>query len=268
MKVEVLGSMQDGGLPHMDCSCDLCEAAREDPRKQRYMSSILLKEDDTEDTIKYLVEATPDIRHQIKGDYLDGVFLTHTHIGHIQGLPFFGYESADMDELSVYCTEDVKHYIRTNDPLRMLVDRKNIQIHEMEDSSMEDLRGGEIEAQEIEHRTANTDTLAFMVKGDSKKLYYASDHDELTEDIIDSIQEADIAIINGCFWTPEELGRTGELSQPMIKNMIDVLEEVDTDVYFTHLNHTNPVLREESEEREELEERGFGIVEKGMTFDI
>ena len=48
-----------------------------------------------------------------------------------------------------------------------------------------------------------------------------------------------------------------------------VLEEVDRKkVYFTHLNHTNPVIRMNSPERLELIGKGFHVAEDGMEFTL
>ncbi|WP_310733891.1 MBL fold metallo-hydrolase [Cellulophaga baltica] len=54
---------------------------------------------------KYLFEATPDIRRQMKAlvkddilntnEMVDGIFLTHAHIGHYAGLMYLGKEATN-----------------------------------------------------------------------------------------------------------------------------------------------------------------------------
>ena len=39
-RVRVLGTVQDGGLPHPACDCPRCEAARRDPARRRYVASL------------------------------------------------------------------------------------------------------------------------------------------------------------------------------------------------------------------------------------
>lgn len=268
MKVEILGSVQDGGVPHLGCDCDICEAARKDARKQKYVASILLKEDGDEDTIRYLIDATPDIRNQIKGDFLDGVFLAHHDIGQSTGLVFFGEEGLDADRVSVYCNSEVEDSLMKNDPFRLLLDRGNIEIHNFEEGDSEKLQGGEIKAHNVYHPQVNHNTTGFIIEGPEKTLYYLSDITSWTDEIIEKIKNADIAIIDGTFWSRDEIDRYDEVPHPTIKDSMEQFSDFDTDIHFTHLNHTNPALRKDSQERKELEDNGFGVVEKGQEIEI
>lgn len=268
MKVEVLGSVQDGGVPHLGCSCEVCEKAREDPSHQKYIGSLLLKENSEEDSVRYLIDATPDIKYQIKGDYLDGVFVSHGHLGHVNGLPFFGTECLDAEKLSVHCTAEMRQFVMNNDPFRLMVDRNQIELHETGNGESVEIQGGEVEFRNVLHRYVNTDTISFMIKGGNKKLYYLSDIDEWTEEAIQSIEEADIAIVDGTFWSKQEIDRYEEVPHPTIQETMEKTKDFDTDIYFIHLNHTNPVLREDTEERKKVEENGFGVAERGMEFEL
>jgi len=268
MRVEILGNVQDGGVPHLGCDCDVCEAAREDQRNQRYVGALMVKENDDKDTIRYLIDATPDIKYQIRGDYLDGVFLSHGHLGHIAGLPFFGTESLDTNQLSVFCTPEMRQFIMNNDPFRLLVDRNQIEIEKKSDGEKAEIQGGSIEFRNVLHRYVNTDTTSFMIRGEDKSLYYLTDIDEWTDEAAETVREADIAIIDGTFWTKDEIGRYDEVPHPTIKESMDRFDDSDTEIYFTHLNHTNPVLREDSEERQKVEERGYNVAEKGIEIEL
>jgi pyrroloquinoline quinone biosynthesis protein B len=266
--IEVLGNVQDGGVPHLGCGCSVCEAAREDANNQKHNSAIMIKEDDEDDSVKYLVEATPDVRYQIKGDYLDGVFISHGHLGHITGLLHFGEEAIDTDHLPVYVSEKTKHFICSNDPYRLLVDRDNIDVTEFNDGEKTEIQGGKIEAVEAQHKRLNTDTLGFMIHGPNKKLFYLSDIHQWTEKTLNKVRESDVAIVDGTFWNEEEIDRYEEVPHPVMKETMHKAEDWDTQIIFTHLNHTNPALREDTEEREELEERGFKVAQKGMEIEL
>lgn len=268
MKIKVLGNVQDGGVPHLGCECDTCEEARENPEKRRYGTSLLLQEDGSKDSVRYLIDATPDIRHQIRAAYLDGVFVPHSELGHVTGLLYFGQEGIDASKINVYCSKPVENFLRKNDPFRYLLDRENLEVRNFQNGDTQDIQGGKIEAREIPHSHISRDTTSYMVKGEEKKLYYLSDINEFNGDVIDSIREADIAVIDGTFWSRNEIDRFDEVPHPPIKDTMDALEEFDTEVYFTHINHTNPVLDPESEERKELEENGFNVAEKGQVFEI
>jgi pyrroloquinoline quinone biosynthesis protein B len=268
MKVEVLGTVQDGGVPHLGCSCEVCEEARNNPEKQRYNASILLKETTEEDSVRYLVDATPDVRYQINGDYLDGIFISHGHLGHITGLLHLGEEALDADMVPVHVTDKTEHYLQTNDPYRLLLDKNNIELREFNDEHIQEIQGAKIEARETTHTGVNTDSLSFMIHGEDKKLFYMSDIHAWSEQTLESVEEADIAIIDGTFWNEEEIDRYHEVPHPVMKETMHKAQDWDTEIIFTHLNHTNPALRPDTEERQELEERGFKVAERGMEFEI
>lgn len=227
----------------------------------------MLKEDSSSNTVRYLIEATPDINMQVRGRYIDGVFLPHFHLGHVNGLLYFGREGPDASSLNVYCGEHVEDFLMKNDPYRYLVDRNNIEIHNFKEGDAMDIQGGQIAIKEHDHQLQEK-TTAYIVEGEEKTLYYLSDISELTEDIKEAISDADIAIIDGTFYSDDEIDRYEEVPHPTIEKSMDQLEDFDTEILFTHLNHTNPALREGSEERQEVEDRGFQIAEAGMEFEI
>src|SRR6185295_5628427 len=87
--VVVLGTAQDGGIPHAACSCPHCKAARTDPARHRDVASLAIFVPSSGQ--RFLVDATPDLRTQLtrlpdapghaagKVDRhpVDGVLLTH-----------------------------------------------------------------------------------------------------------------------------------------------------------------------------------------------
>ncbi|MCK4571227.1 pyrroloquinoline quinone biosynthesis protein PqqB, partial [Candidatus Bipolaricaulota bacterium] len=94
----VLGTAQDGGIPHFGCDCSHCRAAWNDDSKRRLVASLGIIDHGAK--AYWLVDASPDIREQLHllvSSYpsyrLAGVLLTHAHIGHYLGLAFLGRES-------------------------------------------------------------------------------------------------------------------------------------------------------------------------------
>lgn len=267
MKLEVIGTVQDGGVPHLSCDCNICEGARE-KEKPMYVNSVLLKENDNDSSVRYLFGASPDIRHQIKGDYLDGVFISDIHLGDITGLLWLGRSSANYSGISVYGTEDIDDFIMKNDPYRLLVDRDNIELQEVEDGDEVELQGASVEIREVIEHGDYADSLSFMINGEEKKIYYVTDLDKWTNEAVNAVKEADIAIVDGCFWSDDEIDRYEEVPHPTVQKTMKQFEDSDTEIYFTNMNHTNPILQKDSEERKEVEENGFQIVKKGMEFEV
>lgn len=267
MKIEVIGNVQDGGVPHLSCSCETCEEAREN-EEPMFVNSLLLKENDNDSSVRYLFGASPDIRLQIKGDYLDGVFVSDTHLGDITGLLWLGQSSANYSGIPVYGNSDIEDFIMKNDPYRLLVDRNNVTIEEVGDGDEVELQGASVEIREVIERGDYADSLSYMINGEEKKVYYVTDLDKWTRDAVEAVEEADIAIVDGCFWSDDEIDRYQEVPHPTVQNTMEQFEDSDTEIYFTNMNHTNPILQEDSEERKKVEENGFKVVERGMEFEV
>ncbi|MFB6100404.1 MAG: MBL fold metallo-hydrolase [Candidatus Nanohalobium sp.] len=229
---------------------------------------MMLKDGEDDNSARYLIGPSPDIREQIIGDFLDGIFVADNHLGDITGLIYLGESSMEADGVPVYCSEGIENFMMKNDPYRLLIDRENIVVNVVERKEKVELQGGSVETREVVHRGDYADAYSFMIHGEDKKLYYVSDLDKWNEDALKSVREADIAIVDGCFWTRDEIDRFEEVPHPPIKQSMDMMEDYDTEIIFTHLNHTNPALREESEERKEVEERGFKVAEKGMEIEL
>lgn len=267
MRVEILGSAQDGGVPHLGCTCRACSAAREDPTKQRYAASIKVSDEERE--VNYLFDASPDIRYQLAGDdIIDSIFVSHGHLGHTPGLLYLGKESMNAEQVPVYCNPSAAAFIREeNYAYRLLVDRNNITLNEFTEGDTIDVMGLTVEPVGVTHWGDMT-TSAFMIRSKNRSLFYMTDIDQWTEKALERVREADIAIIDGSFWSKEEIGRYERVPHPPIKESLDRLQDVGTDVYFTHLNHTNPVLDPDSAERAQVEDAGFVVAEEGMEIDL
>ena len=83
--------------------------------------------------------------------------------------------------------------------------------------------------------------------------------------------EVDFALIDGTFWSGDELGGRdmSQIPHPPISETIGRLgrrEDGDPEVIFFHLNHTNPVIDCDSAEYRKLVALGWSIGEQGSTF--
>ncbi len=97
----VLGVAQDGGVPHMGCACRNCAWALSSPEREQLAVSIaIVRYGEAYATPEaWLVDCGPDIKRQWRmlntkypGVRIQGVFLTHLHMGHYIGLFQFGKE--------------------------------------------------------------------------------------------------------------------------------------------------------------------------------
>ncbi|MFC5279481.1 MBL fold metallo-hydrolase [Halorubrum rubrum] len=261
--VEILGTAQDAGVPHVGCRCENCAAAREGSRPTRYASAVRL-----EDAGRYLFDSTPDVRFQAV-DVPDGAFLTHAHLGHLTGLLYFGRESVDADELPVYATSGLGDVIRDNEPLRSLVTEGNVDLRPVADGDAVTLETTSVTPLRVDHRESlPTGTLAYRIDGPDRSLLYVSDVDALTARVESLIREVDVALVDGTFWSRDEIDRVDDVPHPTVRSSMRVLDDVDTEILFTHLNHTNPLLDPASDARERLASAGFRVAERGDVLEL
>ena len=293
--IRVLGTAQDGGFPHAACDCERCELARSDKSVRRSVASLAIVvpggETAEADSV-YLVDVTPDVRRQI--DLLadvrdapedrvdrapvDGAMLTHAHLGHYTGLAFFGFEAVHTSDLPVYCTPRMAHYLRSNGPWSQLVEFGNIDLREVPPGDGFDLPGDvRVELVKVPHRDEFSDTVGFMIEGPDRRLFYVPDTDTWdTWDpaLRDVLRGVDVAILDGSFYSLDELpGRDiSQVKHPLITASMDLLQDLveagSIEVYFSHLNHTNPALVAESPARKAIESRGFRVLEDGQEIGL
>lgn len=283
MEIKVLGSAQDGGVPHVACYCQTCNYARENPTAVRLGPSLGIY--DTQNGNVYVIDASPDFPEQLdmlykevgkvrgKERFLpDAIFLTHGHFGHIWGLGYLGREACSPKELPLYCTHDVAEFLRRNRPFADLVQRQNVVINELEPSVSINFSGFSITPLKVPHRQDFTDTVGYIISGKNKKLLYVPDMDDYTDEIIKAISAVDIALLDGCFYSTEEIPYRNikEIPHPFIPYSMEKLAGLvgKTKIYFTHFNHTNYLLRQGRPEKEQLIARGYHMLNDGDVFTI
>ena len=171
-------------------------------------------------------------------------------------------------------------YLRTNGPWSQLVQYENISLNEV--------RPGEpfspssavtITALQVPHRNEYADTVGFILRGPRHTALYVPDTSRWTDwnpDLLTQLEThgIDLAILDGTFFSPDELpGRNlDNIGHPLIRTTMDLLEprvrNNNLQVYFTHLNHTNPALDPEGPEQEEINKRGFHVLMDGQELPL
>jgi pyrroloquinoline quinone biosynthesis protein B len=281
--IRVLGTAQDGGFPHAGCPCARCAAARRDPALRRRVACIALVLSDR----VLLVDATPDLPEQLEllGDLrgerarcpVDGLLLTHAHLGHYLGLAYFGPEAIASDRLPVHCTSRMASFLRENGPWRQLVTGGHIDLRPLTPGTPVELGDGvHVTAHAVPHRDEWSDTVAFLVRGPDTRVLYMPDTDPWdawTTPVTALLDDIDVAILDGTFHTSDELGARDQTSvghPPMVDTMDLLQDRVDRGlrVLFTHMNHTNPALDTGSAARREIERRGFDVLDDGVDITL
>ena len=282
ISLKVLGTIQDGGIPHMGCNKQCCKNYFLDQTKRVGVSSIgitNLKYD-----TNYLIDATPDVNFQLQSligssnpsEKLNGIFLTHAHMGHYAGLLNFGRESLNSVNIPLYVMPKFHDFILNNGPWDQLVNLKNVNLFKIKANKELILNDNlSITPIQVPHRDEYSETVGFIIRGKSKKALYVPDIDKWNKwsiPIVEMIEKVDYAFLDGTFYDSNEINNRdiSEIPHPFIiesLNLFGKLSKTEKEkIYFIHLNHTNPVLNKESKEYENVVSKGFNIAEIDMEF--
>ena len=280
--LKVLGTIQDGGIPHMGCSKECCSNYFLSKKSRIGVSSLgvsNLKHD-----TNYIIDATPDINFQLidligKADpskKLNGIFLTHAHMGHYAGLLNFGRESLNSKNIPLYLMPKFYNFILNNGPWNQLVELNNIKLNKIYNRKKVILHNNlSFTPIQVPHRDEYSETVGYVIEGTNKKVLYIPDIDKWAKwevSIVEMIKSVDYAFLDGTFFDEKEINNRdiSEIPHPFIIESLKLFEELDesekSKVYFIHLNHTNPVLNSKSSEYKKVISAGFNIAKTGMEF--
>lgn len=265
----LLGTAQDAGVPHIGCECRTCALARRDPRLRQLPASLALI--DHRAGASWLIDATPAFPDQLAALQahaplcrLAGVLLTHAHMGHYTGLMYLGREALNTRGLLVYASPMLCAYLAANGPWSQLVALGNISLQPLELSVPLALSEGLLATPlPVPHRAELSDTMAYLVRGTTRSLFYCPDIDrweQWSESLPQFLESVDVALLDGTFFSAAELpGRDmTEIPHPPVRETAELLAGTKASVHFLHLNHSNPLLYDGAE-RSWLTSRGMGI---------
>jgi len=101
VRLKLLGTGNAAGMPVYGCTCARCATVRENPEQRRGPASALLEVGEN----RYLIDGgLMDIADRYPAGSLDGIFLTHFHPDHVQGL--FHLRWGKGDKIPIYCPPD------------------------------------------------------------------------------------------------------------------------------------------------------------------
>lgn len=232
MRLKILGCGTSTGVPIPGCKCQVCRST--DPKNHRDRTSALIITDSGE---QYLIDATPDLRHQAlrwQVDFLDAVLFTHAHADHIFGiddLRSFNFTSGKP--LPCYATETTFKSIRQT--FSYLFDRdpeyKGGALADLDFqriSAGDDFNLGKLTIEPFELRHGKMEVLGFKMGN----LAYATDCHLIPENSKQALKGIDILILDGLRYQSHPT----HLSIPEAIALAQELKVGQT--YLTHMTHT------------------------------
>ena len=282
--ITVLGNVQDGGSPHMGCEKECCRELFQNPDKERKVSSLGVI--DYRFNRSYIFDATPDFTSQLKylnrkmsvgANLIDGVFLTHAHIGHYTGLMYLGREAMGADSVPVYTMPRMTNYLISNGPWSQLVELGNIELLDMQEGDtliLSELLT--VTPFTVPHRDEFSETVGYKIIGPRKTALFIPDINKWSlweKSIVEEIAKVDMAFLDATFYDENEVNRDmSEIPHPFVVETMQLFQNADIrekrKITFIHFNHTNPLLDINSLESELVLSKGFNIATFGEEFAL
>ena len=274
----VLGIAQDGGRPQPGCLRPCCQNLTQ--ADYRSPVSLGIK---TENGTTILIEATRDLGRQLKifgESTIDRLFLTHAHLGHVDGLGLFGRETMSARGIPLHVSPSMQNLIKSTPAWALLLEQGVFEMTEIGNVEIDDVV---IESIAIPHRAELSDMHAFVIRGKEHSVLFLPDHDSWDQTLAahnaptirEWLKDLDIthALLDGTFWSGDELqGRDmSVVPHPTIQDSLSRLGERqsgDPEIYFTHFNHTNPVYREGGSEYQKIIQLGWKVSTEGQRINL
>ena len=273
----LLGTLQDAGAPQINCNKKCCQGLFEQADLVRRVSSLGLLDFNTQK--KYLFDATPDISKQLHAlkkaspiatsSIVDGIFLTHAHIGHYTGLMYLGKEAVNATEVSVFTMPKMSSFISNNGPWSQLVTNRNIALQPLVANQPISLSPTlQVTPFLVPHRDEYSETVGYLIEGPHKKALFIPDIDKWNRwelNLATELKKVDYAFLDATFYSAKELGNRdmSQIPHPSVLETIQTLKDLSMEerakVIFTHFNHTNPLLDSTSEATKKVLALGFKI---------
>jgi pyrroloquinoline quinone biosynthesis protein B len=284
VRVRVLGSAAGGGFPQWNCHCGTCEAARAGVRaRPRTQSSLAIRGDDGP---WFLVNASPDARQQletltpgrvdgIRAPPIAGVLLTDAEIDHTAGLLLLRESGMPV---RVFGDARVERALRET-LVRMLERFCGVDWQTLEPGRARPLDGSSLVVEPFDVGGDEATGFVFRDRASGGLVTYVPGLPRMDDGVLARFAASDVVLVDGTFWRDDELARLG-ISARSARDMghlplsgpggtLEALAGLERPrKVLVHINNTNPILLEDSPEREEVLRAGVEVAYDGLEVDL
>jgi pyrroloquinoline quinone biosynthesis protein B len=269
--------------------------------RPRTQSSIALSADGTD---WILFNASPDVLSQLRGfprlqperaihdTAVRAIVLIDAQIDHTTGLLML----REGGRLSVYCTPQVREDLTRGNPLFGVLEHFcGVDWHAIAPDPGATFGIAAAEALSFtavplrskpppysphrnEPRPGDNIGVRIIDQRTGRALFYAPGLGEIEPHLQPILSAADCVMLDGTFWTEDELVRLGvskklardmgHLPQSGPGGMLEALKPLAARKILIHINNTNPILDEDSPERAVLDKAGVEVAYDGMEIEL
>ncbi len=316
MRIKVLGSAAGGGFPQWNCACRNCSRIREGslhgrPRAQTQIA-IECNPEYTLRTYWSLVNASPDLRSQILAapdlrpfaatagsSPIRDVYLSSADVDSLMGL----LHLREFQAFRIFALPSVRRILSEENSIFRVLGRARPPVQWFPLPLASSVDWGEnyhpsgvprFHARAVALRGEYPDYVSEKLHRDlppqeavvglafgycGKRVFVAPALPGRNMEWKEWAESSDLALIDGTFWSDDELIRTGR-SKKMARDIGHLplsghgglLEQYPRQSrgrkVLIHINNTNPILDEESPEHRAVLDAGFEIAYDGMEFEL
>jgi len=300
--IVLLGTAAGGGFPQWNCWCPICRAARTAPQRavRRRQSSAAVSVDGER---WFLLNASPDIHDQldclpgpipagVRHVPVEGIVTTDAELDHTLGIVLL----REARHLQLLATAAVRRILEQDSrilPVTQAFARVDVTEIEIGRCTPLGYRNGDSSGISIEPfavpagaprfvregATGHTVGLILVDRETGGSCAYIPGCGELDGALLERMAQTDLVLFDGTFWTDDELislgigdRRAREMDHQPISGPSGTLSRLSRltrpKKVYTHINNTNPILLEDSPEREIVERAGLTVGADGMTFTV
>jgi len=306
MKIRVLGAAAGGGFPQWNCNCRNCAGVRNGTvrARARTQSSIAVRGSDAAGWA--LVNVSPDITAQLHANpafqpgralrdcAITGIVLVDGQVDHTTGLYMLREATRPWP---IWCTDSTYADLTRGNPIMNVlghfcgVERQRIDLTDspfaITGVSCVSWRAIAVPGKPAPYspnreKPVPGDNLALVITDEvsGRSAVYAPGLGAMDERVWRAMQSAACVMVDGTFWTDDEMIRLGaskkhardmgHLPQSGPGGMLEWFAKLphDTLKVLIHINNTNPILDEDSEQARELTRRGVEVAWDGMEIEL
>lgn len=305
MHIHLLGTAAGGGFPQWNCHCKNCRGLRSGTvrARPRLQSCLALSADGRR---WFLIGASPDIRAQIesfpplrpegavRGSGIEGVLLAGADLDHVLGLLVL----REGGQLAIHAMQVVRHALTEGLALIPVLERYGTRVWREPPVEPAPLRLGDGTPSDLIYEAFPVpgkppkymegrvtpgpgDCVGYRIedRATGGRLVVLHGAAALNDAVMDRLDACDAALIDGTFWSEHEMSEAGTgaitasqmghlpISGPGGSLARLTPSPIARKIYW-HINNTNPILRDDSSQRLEVETAGFEVGWDGLEFTL
>jgi pyrroloquinoline quinone biosynthesis protein B len=248
------------------------------------------------------IEATPDLhpRQGLRQSPISGLVFANADLDHVLGLLLL----RELQPLRVHATNSVKKILREDNSMFGMLQRIPNQVawsdfHAGEQFPLLNTKGENsglrcrawslsehypsyVTAAGRAQLASGEASLGFVLDSPahessfSPRLAYMPAVPHLSDDLIEELDKCDVLLFDGTFWSDDELIRVQGSGQtalqmghvPVESSLMKLAGLRRPRKIFLHINNTNPMLNEESDQYRLVRDAGWEIAEDGWQFNL